>query len=237
VTDRPSVCSRCKATIPAHSEWCPVCFKPFTVPAGDERAEVGHRSALLGSRIEDPRPRRRAELATPRAPGTADSSSTEIPPPEDPAPAVWPCPECEHDNPIELDSCDVCGTPFARLFQEPKRSRDVEPRAAAVASLILPGLGHIRCGRTAEGIARMLMFLWAGGTGLVLSLSHAPGLPLFGVLFLFAALGVYVVSALEALRIADGGAAILPPRALLWAATVLAMLSIMSVFVVMADAT
>jgi hypothetical protein len=157
--------------------------------------------------------------------------------PEDPAPAVWSCPECEHGNLMELDACEVCGTPFARLFREPELKRHVEPRAATMASLILPGLGHIRCGRTAEGIARILMFLWAGGTGLVLFLSHASGLPMFGALFLIAALGVYVVSVLEAPRIAEGGAAILPPRALLWGATVLAMLSIMSVFVVMAGAS
>jgi hypothetical protein len=138
---------------------------------------------------------------------------------------------------MELDSCEVCGTPFGRMFEEPKRLREVEPRGATIASLILPGLGHIRCGRTAEGVARILMFLWAGGTGLILSLSHASGLPVFGALFLSAAFGVYVVAAMEAPRIAEGGAAILPPRALLWGATVLAMLSIMSVFVVMAGAT
>jgi hypothetical protein len=138
---------------------------------------------------------------------------------------------------MQLDACEVCGTPFARLFQEPERRRNVEPGAATVASLLLPGLGHIRCGRSAEGIARMLMFLWAGATGLVLVLSPAPGLPVFGALFLIAAVAVYVVSALEARRIADTGETILPARALLWGAAVLAVLSIMSVFVVMADAT
>ena len=40
------------------------------------------------------------------------------------AAATWPCPTCGEDNPIELDTCAVCGTSFAQLLRrEEERAR------------------------------------------------------------------------------------------------------------------
>ena len=45
---------------------------------------------------------------------------TETKGPADPAPAAWPCPSCGYRNAIHLNACEICGTTFSKLFEEPK---------------------------------------------------------------------------------------------------------------------
>jgi ribosomal protein L40E len=144
-----------------------------------------------------------------------------------PGAATWPCPACGESNPIELDSCRVCGTPFAQLFREPTVRPDISPRDAFLWSLTFPGVGHAKAGRTEDGVARATLFVLAFGLTLVIAFSGATG-PLRAVviLLLVSSLTVYLGSAYEAYRIADGGDPLVSSRALLWTTAVFVMLSI-----------
>jgi hypothetical protein len=142
--------------------------------------------------------------------------------------AVWPCPVCDERNPIELDVCRVCGTPFAQLFRQQDAGPTVSPRDALLWSLIFPGLGHAKAGRTADGIARGTLFVLTFGLTLLIVLAGVSNAALFGVvaLLLLSAMAIYVGSAFEAHRIADGGQAFLSPRALLWVTVGVIMLAV-----------
>jgi hypothetical protein len=133
----------------------------------------------------------------------------------------WPCPVCGHSNPIQVNLCLACGTPFARLFQEAELAPEVAPRAAALWSLLLPGLGQWKCGRSLDGIARMVSFVFPFGTMLILVVSRlgrgglGPATSLFS-LFLVASLIVWATSVIDAYRVASGIDPLVAPRTLLW---------------------
>lgn len=156
----------------------------------------------------------------PAAPEPTGPGSTQgVGPPAFAAP-VWPCPLCRHRNPIEADVCEVCDTPFGRLFEEERRS-EVSPRTALVRSLLFPGAGHAAAGRSGEGLLRGVLFAWTlGMAAMFLSAWRGAGAVLAG-LYGAAAAVIYVLSALEARRLAEGDEPLLPPRALLWGSVAL----------------
>jgi hypothetical protein len=143
--------------------------------------------------------------------------------------ATWPCPTCGAANPIELDACAVCGTSFAQLLRQEQESRPtVAPRDAFLWSLIFPGLGHAKIGRAPDGIARGTLFVLTFGLALVIMLSGVSNPAVFAVvvLLLVAALTIYLGSAAEAYRIAEGAAPFVSARALLWATVALIMVAV-----------
>ncbi|HXF36884.1 MAG TPA: hypothetical protein VNO17_06860, partial [Actinomycetota bacterium] len=83
-------CPTCGALVARDAGWCGQCFSPL----GGSAAPQG------GARAAAPAP-----TEVPQARSTSRR-----------APAAWPCPVCDHRNPIEAEVCAVCGTPFARLF-------------------------------------------------------------------------------------------------------------------------
>jgi hypothetical protein len=142
------------------------------------------------------------------------------------------CPACETRNPIEASLCSVCSTPFGRLFEEPEERPRVDPQTAAVWSMVYPGLGHWRLGRKGDAVARFAMFGWAFGALVILLVSRfgkgglGPTYPLF-LVFLLAAVTIYVLSAVDAYRIAADDPPIVSSRALLWGSVGLIVLSIL----------
>lgn len=144
------------------------------------------------------------------------------------AAATWPCPTCGAQNPIELDLCSVCGTSFGQLLRQEEARPTVSPRDAFLWSLMFPGIGHAKVGRGPDGIARGTLFALAFGLALVIVLSGVSTAPVFGVvvLLLGSALVLYLGSAAEAYRIADGGTPFVSARALLWITVALIMLSV-----------
>jgi hypothetical protein len=142
--------------------------------------------------------------------------------------ATWPCPTCGSPNPIELDVCAVCGTSFAQLLRQGEDRPTVAPRDAFLWSLTFPGVGHAKAGRSADGIARGTLFALTFGLTLVIVLSGVSSAPVLGVvaLLLASALVLYVGSAFEAYRIAEGGATFVSARVLLWATVALIMVSV-----------
>jgi hypothetical protein len=141
---------------------------------------------------------------------------------------TWPCPTCGAQNPIELDVCGVCGTSFGQLLRQEEAAPSVSPRDAFLWSLVFPGVGHAKAGRAPDGIARGTLFALTFGLALVIVLSGVATPAVLGVvvLLLVSALVLYLGSAAEAYRIADGGSPFVSARALLWATVALVMLSV-----------
>ncbi len=208
-------CPTCGALASADAEWCGQCFSPL------ERA---------GSRTEADSPATSAPTGTagPNAIRGASGGAIEV----EGGTLAWTCPVCETRNSIEANECSTCGTPFGRLLAEPKPAPEVEPQTAAVWSMLWPGLGHWKLGRRADAVARFAMFAWAFGALLILVVSRfgkgglGPTFPLF-VLFLGASLMIYVVSAMDAYRLAAGDAPVMSSRALLWTSAGLVFLSVL----------
>jgi ribosomal protein L40E len=201
-------CPNCGALVTADAEWCGQCFTPLTASEARSHAAVretpggGVPTDLpKGIEIEDGRP-------------------------------AWTCPVCQTRNPIEASICSACGTPFARLLEEPQVETQLDPQTAAVWSMVFPGLGHWKLGRRGDAIARFAMFGWSFGALLVLLFSRfgKGGLgattPLF-LLFLVASVAIYVLSAVDAYRIASGDQPIVSSRALLWTSAGLIVLSVL----------
>lgn len=195
--------------------WCWRCYAPRSpggpLPDGPDEATVEAPAGSPGA-------------PSPPAPGAPA-----------PAPPGWPCGVCEARNPLGLDACEVCGTPFGRGLEEPRRATD--PRRAALWSMAFPGVGHLVCDRGAEGFARAVLFAWAAGAAaVVLPLARVLGLVPLGALFVVVAAVLYGLSAVDAYRVAGGRDQVLSPRALLYGASALAALSALSVGVALVRA-
>jgi hypothetical protein len=159
-----------------------------------------------------------AALEAPRA---VSQAKVEAPPRRTDGEPAWPCPVCGNPNPIAMNLCLACGTPFARLFQEPERLPEIDPKTAALWSLLFPGLGQWKSGRSLDGIARMVAFLIPFGTMLLIVVSRLGrgGLgstTLLFSLFLVACLVAWSTSAIDAYRAASGVDPLIGPRKLLW---------------------
>jgi hypothetical protein len=185
--------------VSADADWCGQCFTPLR------------------------RPKPKPEPVQPPAHGPVRATEGGA------GTATWPCPTCGSENPIELDACAVCGTSFAQLLrQEEEQGPSLSPRDAFLWSLIFPGVGHAKVGRAADGIARGTLFVLTFGLALVIMLSGVSSAPVFAVvvLLLVAAITIYLGSAAEAYRLAEGGSPFVSARALLWATVALIMVAV-----------
>ena len=207
-------CPACGALASPDAEWCGLCFSPL------EREEA---------RIEAGRPATTAPTgsAGPEAIRGTPGGAIEV----DGGTLAWTCPVCETRNPIDANACSACGTPFGRLLAEPRAASEIEPQTAAVWSMVWPGLGHWKLGRRTDAVGRFAMFAWSF-TALVILLGSrfgrgglGPTLPLFA-LFLGASVLIYVVSAMDAYRLAAGNEPLMSSRTLLWTSAGLVFLSV-----------
>jgi hypothetical protein len=231
-------CVSCGGLLAPDAEWCGQCFQPVarpeTAPIPEPPSPTGPTDAADAADAStdgadareaadaDPSqtPTRSATVAMPGGGGVEVAGGT----------ASWDCSVCAARNPIEENVCSVCGASFARLFQSPEQERpSVEPKSAALWSLAFAGLGHWRVGLRAEGVARMILFAWTLGTVVIILVSSGGGFgsgwSLFG-LYAIAAIGIYVLSAIDAYRAAAGLDPLVPSRMLLWSSAVLILLSI-----------
>jgi hypothetical protein len=222
-TEAERHCASCGAVLYEGAAWCGMCFEPV-VPEGEPGLEP---EPPPPSAAEPDEPERQAQAA-PVVP------TTEVAPEP-----MWPCPICDSRNPIDLDICATCGASFASLMrQEPVRV-EVDPRAAFRRSLVFPGLGHrMMPGREVDGFARGVLFAMLLVATLMLGLSGARA---GAVLFLFvvyfgASVLVYLMTALEAARLAEGGEPVVSSRTLLWATVAILLLSIVVIALVIGTA-
>ncbi|MGH2659385.1 MAG: zinc finger Ran-binding domain-containing protein, partial [Actinomycetota bacterium] len=215
-------CPTCGALVSADAEWCGQCYASLRAPAAEPVHHAPVAAATEG-RV-GPATEEEAGAKTPEPASAAPVPASEAEP-------AWPCPVCGNRNPIELNRCAVCGTSFARLFQDAEPGPRVSPRGAAVWSLALPGLGHWKCGRALDAIVWMAISLWTVGTVVLMFLSRTgssglgPTIPLL-IVFLVAIVVLWVTSALDAYRIASGVRPLVTSRALLWGSVALVVLSV-----------
>jgi ribosomal protein L40E len=208
-------CPTCGALASADAEWCGQCFSSLDRPGARAEADGPATSA-------------RTETAGPNAIGGTSWGAIEV----EGGTLAWTCPVCETHNPIEANACSACGTPFGRLLAEPEAPPEIEPQTAAMWSMLWPGLGHWKLGRRTEAVARLVVFAWSFGALVVLLVSRfgkgglGPTFPLFA-LFLGASLMIYVVSAIDAYRLAAGDEPLMSSRTLLWTSAGLVFLSVL----------
>ncbi len=211
-------CPNCGALVAVDAEWCGQCFvdlRPRREDPGppsmvSPTASVGYRAAAADAG---------------RAAGEAAADAGAVSSDE----AWWPCSVCGARNPIELEACARCGTPFADLMREAPTDRpSAEPKEALAWSLIFPGLGHRAVGRPLDGLSRGVLFGMSFAMALLLGFAGVRSGPTFVVfaLFLLAALVAYAGSAYEAYRLALGGDLLVGSRPLLWVLVGLILLSV-----------
>jgi hypothetical protein len=222
-TEPQARCPSCGAAVYAGADWCNLCFTP--IRRGTE-AEAAAREAGPAPTAAGP------SAAAPPIGSAAVSAGAEA------GGAFWPCPVCEERNPIALDVCAVCGTPFATVLRQERERPQVDPSVAFGRSLLFPGLGHAKLGLGAEGFARGALFVILLLVTLLIGFAGASSALLRILLLTFASgtIGVYLLTAVEARRIAEGGSPMVSTRLLLWV-TVGVLMAAMGLIVVVIGTT
>lgn len=223
MSDPEPRCPNCDALVSADAEWCGQCYEPLRRVAEPLARAVAPSEATPG-------PADRLGIREPSGDGSSVPATVDVAGIErTETGTVWICPVCEQKNAMSLSTCPVCGTPFARLFQEPETAPHVEPGTALALSFLLPGLGHWKLGRKGDALARIVLFVWSFGTVLALAFARSgkglgPVASLF-LLFSGSTLILWLVSALDAYRIASDERPFVSSRMLLWASAGLVIVS------------
>jgi len=211
-----SRCPNCGALVAVDADWCGQCFTSFRTPpasAPDPEPEPGpgpEAEPWLDALTETPALSVAPGLETSQAPigQAADEGRGPLP--------VWECPACGTENPFDGQVCSACGTSFGRLFDEREASTVATPRDAAFAGMV-PGVGHYRMGRHADGVVRMLVSV---GCLLVLGLFafSASGKASAAITALFALLLLLCIgeSSYDAARLASDQRELVSAAQLIW---------------------
>lgn len=220
-------CPNCGGLVGADAEWCGQCFARLdrTGAPASRGPETAPRTTPSGQpdeavqRLEAPSPRETVVEAGGGGPVRRTAQGL-----------VWTCPRCDLENPIERRVCTRCGARFESLFTRPEERTSIDPGRAARLSLLFPGAGHIATGRTADGVARAVVFGWIALTVvaiLVMRGGFRPG-PLFPVLLLYvaSAVAVYGITAVDARRAVEGEPPLLSSRILLYGVGALILLTV-----------
>ncbi len=241
-------CPNCGALVSPDAEWCNLCFASLKAPEPEipAAAEATEESVPAGTgpspvsdlvkievdieEVEDSEPAVPEPAVAGPAPGSkiAEREAAEE---EAAASTVWQCPVCDEENPLEANTCMMCGTPFGRLFEEPEEKPTMEPNRAAMFGL-LPGLGHYKLGQGGEAFARAFAFAGCLGMALLFLLSvSGSGTSRLLILSLYLVAVIFLVgeSAMECYRIASGEPQMLAGRLIIWGFVALFGLSVVLV--------
>lgn len=215
-------CPNCGALVSEDAEWCGQCFTSLR-----EREQP---PAVPAPAIAE---------ATPATGATGAAAASAVPAArEEPTGAFWPCPVCGTKNPIVLEACEVCGTPFAAVMRGETR-REVDANKAFRRSLLYPGLGHAMLGYALDGFARGAVFTLAVLVVILLPLSvPSTALTILSiVLGLAAAGGIYALSAVETKRLTERRSLLVESRFLLWGGVGLMMVTVGAIALSVASET
>ncbi len=213
-------CETCGARNVEGAAWCTQCYTPFAAEAGD--APPSATEALDGPAVDlelDLPLTERPDVgdADPDQPRTA--TPVEVGDVRDIDGVVeWRCSTCASWNALEQPSCAVCGA-FRSGFGEPARTEvdvtDLDPDRLFLATLALPGLGHLLAGWIGTGITRMVLaLLWLLGGVWWLVATATGRTP--GVILVLGALAVWVTSAVDVRALLAGRDEPFGVRGLLW---------------------
>jgi len=228
-------CPNCGGLVGADAEWCGQCYARLDQPEGTGPQPAGTappRGAQPPEAPDQGRPGGTPDAGAPTttAPPQRIAGGGRGPVRRSPQGLIWACPRCDLENPIETRICSRCGARFESLFAQPDQRPKVDPGRAARLSLLFPGAGHIAAGRTAEGVARAVIFSWTVLTVLAILIMRGgfrpgPLLPLV-LLYLAAAAGLYGITAVDAGRATQGEPPLLSSRTLLYGVGGLILLTV-----------
>lgn len=207
-------CPECGARNIDDAPWCTQCYAGFT--AGDAAVPPAENSA--------PPP-------TPRPAGDADASRPRVGEPEGAPPDTsdrdvrvrdqeveWRCGACGSWTPLTVPTCATCAGPRAGFGPAdqgaPQQAPAVAFGPAMVASALLPGVGHLLRAQVGTGLARLLLWVLWGGSGVAMVVSAGPSPA--AVVLVLAALAVWVVSLVDLQRHAAGRSPLAGGRVLAW---------------------
>lgn len=149
---------------------------------------------------------------------------------------LWTCARCGTQNPLEAESCSVCGATLAELVRPPAKPRPArDPGTTALISLFFPGAGHAYLGMWGDFVARGILQVWV--VGVTLLTAAQGGGTLVAIVFGVAAFGLWVVAAHDAFREANNepSAAVLKGRVYMW--VVLGLLGLLIVGILLSALT
>lgn len=232
---RPVTCPSCGASNPPAAEWCGQCFTHF----GRQLPATKARNGGAGDGRAPPKPKPPAGVrqsggdglspAPPRPPDLSRTVEVRLMPAAGGrirragADLEWSCLACDTVNPLELPACRTCGASMLDLFRQPAPPRPPRSPRVALALSVVPGLGTWYAGAPADGVARLVLAgWWTSTTGLLGSRSSLP-LAIVAAVFALAAVALWVVSAIDALRMVGGQPPVAGPRVLAVAAAVLSL--------------
>lgn len=206
-------CPACGARNADSAAWCSQCYRSLRTGPGPEvsaaPAEVAEPDAAPGPGSGRPQGTAPSDGSSDRRFRKSDEG------------VDWRCASCESWNPIERSTCTVCGTSLAATMGEADEEpgSDATSSTIALASVLLPGAGHVLLGRVAAGAGRMVLYVvWmVGGIALLLAASGSDGSVLPSLPLLTGALILLATSVLDALALRQGRATeLLSVRSLLW---------------------
>lgn len=205
----PIRCPACGATNAAGAQWCGQCLTRF----GDGAPAQTAASAPPPGSAPAPPPPLRPVLS-----GGVHRRGEEL---------LWTCPACQAENEMATTTCPVCGTSLAVLFGATKKRGPTRTGPMVIAlSAVLPGAGHGYAGKAADAVARGVLYAWTAGIGIyLLTRTTVRGGGIFkaiGGVFVITAAGTWVISMLEAQRLAKGeDTSLVPGKVLLWTSAAL----------------
>ncbi len=206
-------CPTCGATNADSAVWCNQCYSPFA------------QSAPASS--PDPIPI--VDAGTSADVETTDSlggavATRQMP---DPTGAGWTCKSCDSPNPLDANDCTVCGASIYETFGAEKTDRpDVDTRKVLWWAIFLPGMGHVKAGNGLLGLTIAALVLFSGiASASLASASQVAAATFFGV----AHLGIWAVSVVDALALANGNRPLLYGRRITFLAGGLVLVIIIQV--------
>ena len=197
-----SRCPHCGALVSENADWCTQCFQSLRkepelpqVASPQPKPQPVTTETLVGGRKE---PEDGGAEGPKKAP-------------------FWACPVCHNDYDLDTALCPVCVTPFGQLFEESDDHPRIAPEKAGMYGL-LPGYGHLKCGRGGEAIARMFFALGVLAITAMFAFSAEAGVVSTVLAGMFACLLLFSVgeSSLDARKLAAGERELITGRQLLW---------------------
>lgn len=217
-------CPHCGGLNPAAADWCGQCLERFT-PKPAAPAEPGPPpppvSVAPAPGVATPPPADEPAIDVDALlAGIGASAASEADRPavvSSPPPAaavgtthgsftvrehgvVWTCSRCDTENPLDRQSCSVCGTTFAEVVRPKQERPERDPGMATMVSLFFPGAGHGYLGLWGQAIARGVLHAWVLFVVAMAVLQRGPGSTLIAAVFGLVATASWAANAHDAYR-------------------------------------
>lgn len=202
-------CPSCGARNATSARWCTQCYEPVGEAASDPAATASGPAAApprspetpVTPATEQPASTAEAAAASSATPGSEGTTERDIR--QRDGEVEWRCHRCGGWQALTAAACETCGMPRRGFGDEPRPERPrVPPTTAVVATVVLPGAGHLLLGSVGAGLARLALWtVWLVGG---IAMWRGPGSPAVAGTLLAGALGLWAVGLVGTLRLARG---------------------------------